>query len=221
VPHQEIDKLVGGAAEVRSLTHDDRIRCPDPRVRTNGRRHHGARVRRMRADRVVPRRDRTTVLSGEPGSRFGSCLRLHDPCFPRRNGKRTRRQHGPAIRGAHVRARSTRLNVRPPRCALPGYPVRSMLLVGPAHSHEVWIKGWLAGSLVPAFRPAHIPRGVASAHRPRAAASPVADGRRRPDNLPFRAARQQSESWPVNHSSGWPTPLPCGINNTWSRCLYP
>jgi len=52
----------------------------------------------------------------------GWCLRLHDPCFPRRNGKRTRRQHGPAIRGAHARPRSTQPNVRPPHCALPGIP---------------------------------------------------------------------------------------------------
>jgi hypothetical protein len=43
------------------------------------------------------------------------------------------------------------------RCALPGYPARSMLAVGPAHSHEVWIKGRFAGSLVPALRPAHSP----------------------------------------------------------------
>jgi hypothetical protein len=168
----------------------------------------------MRAYRVVPRRDRKTVLSSEPRSRSGSCLCLHDPCFPRRNG-----QHGSAIRGAHVRPQSTQPNVRPPRCALPGYPARSMLAVGPAHSHEVWIKGRLAGSLVPALRPAYSPPGVACAHRPRAVASPAADGRRRPDQRPFCAARQQSESWPVNHSSGWPTPLPCGINNRWSRCL--
>jgi hypothetical protein len=142
---KEINQLVGGAAEVRSQIHDDRIRCPVLRVRTNGRRHHGARVRRMRAHRVVPRRDRTTVLSGEPRSRSGSCLRLPDTC----------RQHGPAIRGAHVRARSTQPNVRPAHCVLPGYPARRMLVVDSAHSHEVWIKGRLAGSLVPALRPAH------------------------------------------------------------------
>jgi hypothetical protein len=110
VPRQEINNLVGAAAEVRSLIHDDRIRCPDPRVRTNGRR----RVRRMRAYRVVPRRDRKTVLWGEPRSRSGSRLRLHDPCFPRRYGKRTRGQHGPAIRGTHVRARSTEPNIDHP-----------------------------------------------------------------------------------------------------------
>lgn len=142
---KEIHPLVGGAAEVRSQIHDDRIRCPVLRVRTKGRRHHGARVRRVWAHRVVPRRDRTTVLSGEPRSRSGSCVRLPDPC----------RQHGPAIRGAHVRARSTQPNVTPAHCALPGYPARSMLVVDSAHSHEVWVKGRLAGSLVPALRPAH------------------------------------------------------------------
>jgi len=103
---QEINQLVGDAAEVRSQIHDDRIRCPvlpvRSKVRTRGRRHHGARVRRMRAHRVVPRRDRTMVLSGEPRSRSGSCVRLPDPCS----------QHGPAIRGAHVRARSTQPNVK-------------------------------------------------------------------------------------------------------------
>jgi hypothetical protein len=118
----------------------------------------------MRAYRVVPRRDRKTVLSSEPRSRSGSCLCLHDPWFPRRSGQRTRRQHGSAIRGAHVRPQSTQPNVRPPRGALPGYPARSMLAVGPAHSHEVWIKGRFAGSLVPALRPAHSPPGVACAH---------------------------------------------------------
>jgi hypothetical protein len=150
---QEINQLVGGAAEVRSQIHDDRIRCPVLRVRTEGRRSHGARVRRMRAHRVVPRRDRTTVLSGEPRARSGSCVRLPDPC----------RQHGPAIRGAHVRARSTQPNVTPAHGALPGYPARSMLVVDSAHSHEVWIKGRLAGSLVSALRPAH---GGSSTARP-------------------------------------------------------
>jgi hypothetical protein len=150
---KEIYQLVGGAAEVRSQVHDDRIPCPVSRVRTNGRRHHGARLRRMRAHRVVPRRDRTTVLSGEPRSRSGSCLRLPDTC----------RQHGPAIRGAHVRAWSAQPDVTPAHGVLPGYPARRMLVVDSAHSHEVWIKGRLAGSLVPALRPAH---GGSSVARP-------------------------------------------------------
>jgi len=109
VPRQEINKLVGGAAEVRSLVHDDPIRC------------RNASVRRMRAYRIVPRRDRTTVLSSEPRSRPGPCLCLHDPCSARRDGQRTRGQHGSAIRSAHVRPQSTQPNVGPPRCALPGY----------------------------------------------------------------------------------------------------
>jgi len=124
VPRQEINKLVGGAAEVRSLVHDDPIRC------------RNASVRRMRAYRIVPRRDRTTVLSSEPRSRPGPCLCLHDPCSARRDGQRTRGQHGSAIRIAHVRPQSTQPNVGPPRCALPGYPTRSMLAVGPAHSGD-------------------------------------------------------------------------------------
>jgi hypothetical protein len=41
VPRQEINNLIGGAAEVRSLFHDDAVRSSVARIRTS--RHHGCK----------------------------------------------------------------------------------------------------------------------------------------------------------------------------------
>jgi hypothetical protein len=95
---------------------------------------------------------------------------------------------------AHVWARSTQPNVRSPRCALPGYPARSMLVAGPAHLSRGLDQGVDRGEFGPRAPPRSFAAGLASAHRFRAVAPPVVDGCRQP----FRAARK----------AGWRTIFP-------------